>query len=755
MTKHTRGRSGGRKSRKIERVRKRDGRCVPFQPEKIEVAIRAALGAVGEPDDAFAAELAGVVELSLAERVKKRLARGSRASAAEKAPDRHHSPEGVVPTIEEIQDLVERALMELGRPRVAKAYILYRDRRSRIREAVRVHRSEALHARIRVRENEGVSSWSKGRIVAALMEEAELSREASEEVASSVEHRVFDSGARCITTGWIRELVAAELFERGWIRALSATRVVGLSRCDLERTLSGSSLDPWHGPEPLSRRGATAAADTPAFRRSARDVGARLSGELLRRFVLEDVLFQGASELHRSGDLHIVGLEHPQMPLSLCAPAELLAGSDRSVAGAFDLMSAAGELAREVAEILVLERPARLLEPLLNEAGNRSLEMWLRGLTAISKSSGTRIALGSCSDAPTSLTAGVVEVLADRAGDPACPWLLLEGSEIEELLGFRPDLVDVVECLFAQGLLRTVWGSSQETYAGPGCHRFGREPGVLSCGGAIALNLPRLARRAGPWREGMVLSGLAELVGASIELARDLARLQDEIARPPAGLHTRRAFALVPVGLREALGVLGDGAFDPEVGARLVGMLSEAAKRFTAQGATDIIGVDPCSLFAHDAALRFAWLDARKRRAGGHQGWLFEDAEYHRDRPRPYTTAIRISPFVNPAGMYSDGVGGAGVSSGRAEAEVSKTLSAGSFSLVGLPSAESRSVHPHIDVWRRFEERRREFLGGAVVELFPAGPVAPAGQSSSPESPDVSGIPPSSGSKPSSLRPLV
>ena len=62
-----------------------------------------------------------MVELSLAERVKKRLARGSRASAAEKAPDRHHSPEGVVPTIEEIQDLVERALMELGRPRVAKA----------------------------------------------------------------------------------------------------------------------------------------------------------------------------------------------------------------------------------------------------------------------------------------------------------------------------------------------------------------------------------------------------------------------------------------------------------------------------------------------------------------------------------------------------------------------------------------------------------------------------------------------------------
>jgi len=696
--------------REVERVRKRDGRCVPFEREKIALAIRAAMDAVGEKDGAFAEELAGVVEMSLHERSKKRIRLGTRGRKGA-APDPHRSPEGDVPTIEEIQDLVERALMELGRPKVAKAYILYRDRRARIRKAVQVHRSDALHARIRVRQDEGVSAWSKGRIVAALMEEAELSRDAAEEVASAVEHRVFDSGARCITTGLVRELVAAELFERGWIRALKATRSVGIARCDLETLLRGTSLEAWREPEPLGKaRPATSA------RRSARDVAERVSGELLRRFCLEDVLSDGAGELHRSGDLQVVGLEHPERPLTLCCPSELLAGSDRSLGGAFDLLAAAGEMAREASEVLVLERPGRLLEPLSKEAGGRALELWLTGLVAVSRSSGTRIGLGSCSDAPTELLAELVELLGRWNRDPAAPWLYLKGYELEELLGGRPDLSDVVERLLAAGLLQIVWESEREAYVGPGCHRFEGEPGVLSCGGAIALNLPRLARRAGPWREGMVLSGLAELVGAAIELARSLARLQDELARAPAGLHTRRAFALVPVGLREALAILGDGTLDPVVGARLCGMLSESARRFASADVPDIVGAAPCAVFAQEPARRFAWIDARRRKAGGRQGVLFEDEELARERPRPYTAGIRVSPFLAHSGSDH--------ASGRAEAEVSKTLPAGSLSFVGMALEERPGNRPHLAAWSTFEGRRRELLGegvGGRSELFPSG----------------------------------
>ena len=37
--------------------------------------------------------------------------------------------------MEEVQDAVEKVLIENGHARTAKAYILYRDRRTRIREA--------------------------------------------------------------------------------------------------------------------------------------------------------------------------------------------------------------------------------------------------------------------------------------------------------------------------------------------------------------------------------------------------------------------------------------------------------------------------------------------------------------------------------------------------------------------------------------------------------------------------------------------
>jgi hypothetical protein len=50
---------------RVEFVRKRDGRVVPFQRQKIADAVGAAMEAAGEPDARFAAVVAGIVELSL------------------------------------------------------------------------------------------------------------------------------------------------------------------------------------------------------------------------------------------------------------------------------------------------------------------------------------------------------------------------------------------------------------------------------------------------------------------------------------------------------------------------------------------------------------------------------------------------------------------------------------------------------------------------------------------------------------------
>lgn len=97
---------------KITHVVKRTGAVVPFKKERITNAIYRAAVAVGGRDRAIAEGLADQVVVMLEET----------------------TPPGHIPTIEEIQDIVEKVLIEHGHARTAKAYILYRDERARSRQ---------------------------------------------------------------------------------------------------------------------------------------------------------------------------------------------------------------------------------------------------------------------------------------------------------------------------------------------------------------------------------------------------------------------------------------------------------------------------------------------------------------------------------------------------------------------------------------------------------------------------------------------
>ncbi|MEW5786012.1 MAG: anaerobic ribonucleoside-triphosphate reductase, partial [Bacillota bacterium] len=97
----------------FKEIRKRDGRVVLFEPAKITEAIFKAVRAVGGDNRDIAVNLTRQVIDYL--------------NAA--------GYNGVTPTVEEVQDAVEKTLIENGHARTAKAYILYRDRRTRIREA--------------------------------------------------------------------------------------------------------------------------------------------------------------------------------------------------------------------------------------------------------------------------------------------------------------------------------------------------------------------------------------------------------------------------------------------------------------------------------------------------------------------------------------------------------------------------------------------------------------------------------------------
>ena len=95
----------------ITKIRKRDGREAPFNIEKIANAIFKAAMAAGGKDYNTA--------LMLSEQVAQ--------SLGNEYPN-------VVPGVEDIQDTVEKVLIESGHSRTAKEYILYRAERTRIRE---------------------------------------------------------------------------------------------------------------------------------------------------------------------------------------------------------------------------------------------------------------------------------------------------------------------------------------------------------------------------------------------------------------------------------------------------------------------------------------------------------------------------------------------------------------------------------------------------------------------------------------------
>ncbi|MBR3760031.1 MAG: anaerobic ribonucleoside triphosphate reductase [Ruminococcus sp.] len=95
----------------IIHIIKRDGRKVPFNIEKIANAIFKAAQSCGGTDLNTAMDVAAKVCRIFEE----------------------ENP-GCVPTVEEIQDLVEKTLIENGHAKTAKAYILYRYERTRSRE---------------------------------------------------------------------------------------------------------------------------------------------------------------------------------------------------------------------------------------------------------------------------------------------------------------------------------------------------------------------------------------------------------------------------------------------------------------------------------------------------------------------------------------------------------------------------------------------------------------------------------------------
>jgi ribonucleoside-triphosphate reductase (formate) len=96
----------------IRKIKKRDGKIVDFNPVRITEAIWKAAQAVGGKDYKRAAELTDKVIVILEKELKR----------------------SEIPTVEQVQDVVEKVLVEDGHAKTAKAYILYRKQHQDMRE---------------------------------------------------------------------------------------------------------------------------------------------------------------------------------------------------------------------------------------------------------------------------------------------------------------------------------------------------------------------------------------------------------------------------------------------------------------------------------------------------------------------------------------------------------------------------------------------------------------------------------------------
>jgi anaerobic ribonucleoside-triphosphate reductase len=134
-------------TRGISRIKKRDGSVVDFVQDKITKAVFKAMEACGVTDQQAAKTVSDISTFMLEDKF------GGYT----------------IPSVEQIQDIVEMVLMKQGYHEVAKAYILYRERHKDIREAkqtginlerlIKDYISD-VDWKIRENSNEGVISFS-------------------------------------------------------------------------------------------------------------------------------------------------------------------------------------------------------------------------------------------------------------------------------------------------------------------------------------------------------------------------------------------------------------------------------------------------------------------------------------------------------------------------------------------------------------------------------------------------------------------
>lgn len=265
----------------ISYIKKRSGKIVEYNKSKIADAIFLAAQSVGGEDKEIAKVLAIEVEKNLAEKLK--------------------AKEDNIPTIEDVQDAVEKVLIESGHAKTAKAYILYRERRAKMRAKLKVIKKE--HGKsdttdknllVEASSKDKLEQFDKRRIAEALEKEAELAPELAEKIASRVEEKIINSGINQLSASLIRELVTNEMFERGLNIKLEKQKLLGMPMFDLDELILSKNNE-----------------NSNIVNNNPEAVNLAIAENILKQYALQRIFSKNLSDAHMKAVIHLHDLGYP------------------------------------------------------------------------------------------------------------------------------------------------------------------------------------------------------------------------------------------------------------------------------------------------------------------------------------------------------------------------------------------------------------------------------------------------------------
>lgn len=248
-------------------VEKRDGKIEEFRKEKISQAIFKAARSVGGED------------ITLAEKIAEQICQYLYDSRGEH-----------IPKVEEIQDVVEKILIENGHAKTAKAYIIYRNHRAQLRKkrALEKKDAESTEYALFVRTSDDtILHWDRERIIRALIRETNLAPNLAEKIGEEVEDVILNSNVKFITTNLIREVVNTKLVEHGLEEQRKRHARLGVPLYDVEKIImhrNKENANTPHNPEATNMT---------------------LAEWINKQFALSSVFSPEVGDAHTKGDIHL------------------------------------------------------------------------------------------------------------------------------------------------------------------------------------------------------------------------------------------------------------------------------------------------------------------------------------------------------------------------------------------------------------------------------------------------------------------